>query len=52
VQYKKRLNQLLRLHDKQVSNLHLWRFYRSHSIEQMYAHELRQSNEAFQMKKK
>ncbi|CAF2364510.1 unnamed protein product [Rotaria sp. Silwood2] len=51
VQYKKRLNQLLRLYDKQVNTLNIWRFYRSHTIEHMYAYELRQSNETFQTKK-
>ncbi|CAF0852791.1 unnamed protein product [Rotaria sp. Silwood1] len=51
VQYKKRLDQLLRLYDKQVNNLNLWRYYRSDTIEKMYVHELRQSDEVFQMKK-
>ncbi|CAF1033196.1 unnamed protein product [Rotaria sordida] len=51
VQYKKRLNQLLRLHDKQVNTLNLWHFYRSNTIEHMYAYELRQSDETFQLKK-
>ncbi|CAF1686063.1 unnamed protein product [Adineta ricciae] len=66
-QYKKRLDQLLRLYEKQVcedpvvdlskssisqvNNLNLWRYYRSNMIEKMYAHELRQSDETFQMKK-
>ncbi|CAF0760302.1 unnamed protein product [Adineta steineri] len=51
VQYKKRLTQLSRLHDKQVTNLNLWHCYRTHTIEQMYKHEVRQSDETFQMKK-
>lgn len=34
-----------------MNNLNIWRFYRSHTIEQMYTHELRQSDEAFQTKK-
>ncbi|CAF3156825.1 unnamed protein product [Rotaria socialis] len=51
VQYKKRLDQLLRLYDKQVNNLNRWRYYRSDTIEKMYAHELRQSDEVFQMKR-
>ncbi|UJR23555.1 hypothetical protein I4U23_026543 [Adineta vaga] len=50
-QYKKRLDQLLRLYEKQINNLNLWRYYRSNTIEKMYAHELRQSDETFQMKK-
>lgn len=34
-----------------MSNLKLWHFSRSHSIEQMYQNELRQSDETFQTKK-
>jgi len=51
MQYKKRLNQLLRLYDKQINNLNLWHFYRSNRIEQIYKHELHQSDEIFQTKK-
>ncbi|CAF1279766.1 unnamed protein product [Rotaria magnacalcarata] len=51
VQYKKRVDHLLRLHDKQVNNLNLWRFFRSHTIEHMYGYELRQSDETFQTKR-
>ncbi|CAF0817374.1 unnamed protein product [Adineta steineri] len=50
-QYKKRLDQLLRLYDKQINNLNLWHYERCNTIEKMYAHELRQSDETFQMKK-
>ncbi len=34
-----------------MNNLNLWNFYRSNRIEQMYVHDLRQSDENFQTKK-
>jgi hypothetical protein len=34
-----------------MNNLNLWHYYRCATIEKMYAHELRQSDETFQMKK-
>lgn len=50
VQYRKRLAQLLRSHDRQLKNLNLWRFHRVHTIEQTYMDEKRHSDEAFRTK--
>lgn len=51
IQYKKRLDYLLKLYDKQITNLNHWRYYRSDIIEKMYAYEIRQTDETFRMKK-